>query len=171
MPRIKGRKADDREQLLLEVSRLHKKKFPQSHIATVLRLSPTTVSQMIKELRVRWQQEQMQNIEEAIADQIACHEMIYNEAIEAWESTKKPVVIMTKEVGVTPKGEIDKTIERIEPPKINPGLLTRASDSLKQIAALQGLPVHIEYTDTDKAIEAVTRKGYIVQDPGVGGDE
>jgi biotin operon repressor len=167
IPAKRGRRAytaDEREQILLEVARLYKMKFSQGHIATVLGKSPSTISDCIKELRKRWIEEQKHLTEEAIAEQVACHEMIYNEALQAWETAKKPVVIMVKETGVTPKGEIDKTVERIEPPRINPGLLTRASDSLKQIAALQGLPVHIEYTDINKALEAVKKAGFEVKE-------
>jgi hypothetical protein len=159
------RTPDTREQHYEKIAALRLRRYSQARIAKELGITQQQVSEDLKELRKRWKTKQAADTEELIAEQVETLEMLFTEAIDAWQHSRTPKDLITHESGITPKGEIDKTIIRKDLGAGNSAFLQQAAIILDKISALKGIPIHVETSDVNRAFDVLTKEGYVVTKP------
>ena len=159
------RNEDTREQHYQKMAEMRLRRYSQDRIAEELGITQAQVSIDLKELRKRWKTKQSADTEELIAEQVETLEMLFKEAIDAWQHSRTPKDLITHESGITPKGEIDKTIIRKDLGGGNSAFLQQASSILDKISALKGIPIHVENGDINRAYDVLTREGYVITKP------
>ena len=159
------RNEDTREQHYQRMAEMRLRRYSQDRIAKELGITQAQVSIDLKELRKRWKTKQAADTEELIAEQVETLEMLFTEAIDAWQHSRTPKDLITHESGLTPKGVIDKTIIRKDLGAGNSAFLQQAAIILDKISALKGIPIHVEYGDVNRAFDLLIKEGYIVSKP------
>jgi len=159
MVRGRRRSEDLKEQHYQKMADMRLRRYTQTQIAEELGISQKQVSDDLKVLRRQWKAKQEAATDEMISEHIETLEFLMHEALKAWQHSVTPKELITHETGITPKGEIDKTIIRKDPGSGNSAFLQQAASLLDRIAALKGLPGHVEYGDINRAIETVKKAG------------
>lgn len=145
----------------VEIADRYLKGETQESIAKALGLTQQQVSYDLQVIRRIWVENQLSSFNDRVSLQLAKIDKAEAEYWRAWEATKGEEEIQTHESGITPKGEIDKTIIRRR--KIH-GTSAYLDGVLKCIDQRSKLL----QVDTHAAIATVIRLGYEVVNPMTG---
>jgi hypothetical protein len=89
--------------------------YSYDEISKKLDINPATIATILKRLTKRYRDQHLKEIEIIKDEQIAQHEMIYKESIEAWERSKKASITTRKKAlghsGSGISGNVEQTHE------------------------------------------------------------
>jgi len=132
-----------RERDLVTVERLYLKQWSQQEIADKLELSRQQISYDLKDIRTRWREGTVRDLDEAKGKELGRLDELERVAWEAWERSVGETKTITHQI--REKGEADKVVherqdtERIEDLTGDPRYLGIIALCIKQRVAILGL--------------------------------
>ncbi len=133
--------ATQREEKLLEVAKLDRRGWDQWSIAQFIGVSQPMVSGYLKQIRLRYKEEQLTERSDHVALMIAQYRETIDEAWRAWEKSKEPAMKEVTEVTFLDEGQREKITNYVEGRLPGSEYIRVIHSALQAIRELEGLDV------------------------------
>lgn len=158
-----GRSPDQKEHDLELTARMYLQGATQAAIAKHLGVTQQTVSNDLKEIRIRWRESSIRDFDAIKEEQLAKINLAESQYWQEWERSKETKITKRNEDGLTDKGALTKEVIIEEQKCGDPRYLDGVMKCIERRCALIGLDSELKYQDLSIAIGRVIQAGYVVQ--------